>query len=75
MGRFYRSPCLLIEFSADRAFLLQTSADIRDSVEASNICSKLALLCIAFPGLRLLWWVGSAPRQCTAFSCCCCCCC
>ena len=55
MSRAYSSPSLLIEFSADRAFCLQSGSDIRDSMEITNICSKLALLTIAFPRLRILW--------------------
>ena len=35
--------------------MLRVGSDIRDAVEVTNICSKLALLCIAFPTLRLLW--------------------
>jgi DNA excision repair protein ERCC-4 len=55
MSRHYATPALLVEFSSERAFLLQTAADIRDAIDPQNICSKLALLALAFPQLRILW--------------------
>jgi ERCC4-type nuclease len=46
---------LLIEFSTDKAFELQSAKDLGSEIKISNICSKLSLLVLAFPKLRLLW--------------------
>lgn len=55
MCRHYASPCLLIEFSGERAFVLQTASEIKDTLDATSIASKLVLLAIAFPRLRMVW--------------------
>ena len=55
MCQDYSAAALLIEFTADRAFLLQSASDIKEQMELNNICSKMALLAIAFPKLRILW--------------------
>jgi ERCC4-type nuclease len=53
--RFYQLSCLLIEFSPDKSFCLQSAKDISDEIQINNVCSKLSLLVIAFPKLRILW--------------------
>jgi len=55
MTRYYRTPILLIEFSAEKAFFLQNRADIKEQIDLNSICSKLTLLTTAFPNLRLVW--------------------
>ena len=41
MCQDYSAAALLIEFTADRAFLLQSAADIKEQMELNNICSKV----------------------------------
>ncbi|ESQ46841.1 hypothetical protein EUTSA_v10027633mg [Eutrema salsugineum] len=55
MARYYRIPVLLIEFSQDKSFSFQSASDISDDVTPYNIISKLSLLVLHFPRLRILW--------------------
>ncbi|KAK4758286.1 hypothetical protein SAY87_019587 [Trapa incisa] len=55
MVRYYRIPVLLIEFSQDKSFSFQSSSDIGDDVTPTNIISKLSLLVLHFPRLRIIW--------------------
>jgi DNA excision repair protein ERCC-4 len=57
MSRYYKYPCLLIEFSKERnSMVLQSPGEIStDSIQTSSISSKLAMLALAFPNLRYLW--------------------
>lgn len=56
MSRYYSHPCLLIEFTPDRAFSLQSVGEISlDSIQSSSIITRLVQLALAFPQLRLLW--------------------
>ncbi|KAL6008507.1 DNA repair endonuclease uvh1 [Asimina triloba] len=55
MVRYYRIPVLLIEFSQDRSFSFQSASDIGDDVVPTSIISKLCLLVLHFPRLRLVW--------------------
>ena len=55
MSRFYAHPVLLIEFTDDRVFSLQARTDIPHDIHVSNIISKLALLILHFPRLRIAW--------------------
>jgi DNA excision repair protein ERCC-4 len=55
MGRYYELPVLLIEFSQGKAFSLQDASEIGSEISASNIVSKLTLLVLHFPNLRILW--------------------
>ncbi|TKA22835.1 hypothetical protein B0A50_07735 [Salinomyces thailandicus] len=62
----YKSPMLLIEFDAQKAFTLEPFADLSTSLGSasavtSDLQSKLALLCLAFPRLRIIW--SSSPYQ------------
>ncbi|KAK5175318.1 DNA repair protein RAD16 [Saxophila tyrrhenica] len=66
MFQHYASPMLLIEFDAQKAFTLEPFADFSTSLGASSIVgsdlqSKLVLLCLAFPKLRIIW--SSSPYQ------------
>jgi DNA excision repair protein ERCC-4 len=53
--RHYRTPVLLIEFEAERAFALQGVSEISDDIDGRALTSRLALLLLHFPRLRLVW--------------------
>lgn len=55
MCRHYAQPALLIEFDADKQFGLQTPSDLGSDISNSALGSKLALLLLHFPKLRVLW--------------------
>ncbi|GFP96491.1 DNA repair endonuclease uvh1 [Phtheirospermum japonicum] len=55
MSRYYRIPVLLIEFSQDKSFSFQSANDIADDVTPHSIISKLSLLVLHFPRLRIVW--------------------
>jgi len=55
MCRYYDLPCLLVEFSENNSFSLQGQSDIPSEIQINNICSKMSLLALAFPNLRILW--------------------
>ncbi|GMH29781.1 hypothetical protein Nepgr_031624 [Nepenthes gracilis] len=55
MVRYYRIPVLLIEFSQDKSFSFQSASDIGDDVTPHSIISKLTLLVMHFPRLRIVW--------------------
>ncbi|KAI3501545.1 hypothetical protein L1887_29416 [Cichorium endivia] len=55
MVRYYRIPVLLIEFSQDKSFSFQSTSEISDDVTPHNIISKLSLLVLHFPRLRIVW--------------------
>jgi DNA excision repair protein ERCC-4 len=67
MMEHYRSPMLLIEFDQTRSFTLEPFADLSASAGASALAatpdlqSKLVLLTLAFPRLRIIW--SSSPYQ------------
>lgn len=63
MCKYYKYPCLLIEFTADKAFSLQSASDIPDHVSSSGINTRLAVLAIQFPTLRILW--SKSPTETT----------
>ena len=55
MFKYYTYACLLIEFSADRPFALQASGDIGATIGLNSISSRICLLTMAFPKLKVLW--------------------
>ncbi|EME48529.1 hypothetical protein DOTSEDRAFT_162102 [Dothistroma septosporum NZE10] len=66
MLQHYKNPMLLIEFDAQKAFTLEPFADLSatigtSSVVGSDLQSKLVLLTLAFPKLRIIW--SSSPYQ------------
>ncbi|THV76887.1 DNA repair protein [Aureobasidium pullulans] len=66
MQQHYKSPMLLIEFDAQKSFTLEPFADLSSgvgsgSLQASDLQSKLVLLTLAFPRLRIIW--SSSPYQ------------
>ena len=55
MTRFYRKPVLLIEFNESKSFSLQAKGSLKNEISLQNISSKLTLLTIHFPKLRIIW--------------------
>ncbi|POM59367.1 DNA repair endonuclease XPF [Phytophthora palmivora] len=55
MRRFYKTPVLLIEFTQGKAFSLQDVSELGPEINATSIVSKLTLLILHFPSLRILW--------------------
>ncbi|KAI9232401.1 MAG: DNA repair protein [Podila humilis] len=55
MAVHYSHPVLLIEFDQDKSFSLQDKSEIRADISVTEISSKLVLLTLAFPTLRLIW--------------------
>lgn len=60
MKRYYKLPVLLIEFSPGKSFSFQDPSEIGSEISASSIISKLSLLILHFPALRILW--SRSPR-------------
>ncbi|KAF2839741.1 DNA repair protein [Patellaria atrata CBS 101060] len=64
MLQHYKNPMLLIEFEQNKSFTLEPFADLSapsSNVHASDVQSKLVLLTLAFPRLRIIW--SSSPYQ------------
>lgn len=61
MARYYDTPILLIEFTNGKAFSLQNISDLGPEITQHNICSRMTLLVLHFPKLRLLW--SKSPRM------------
>jgi len=55
MLRTYRRPTLLLEFDENRPFALATRAELAADLSPNSTTSKLCLLLLHFPKLRLLW--------------------
>lgn len=55
MTRYYRKPVLLIEFDPAKPFSLTARSDFRNEISSNDISSKLTLLTLHFPRLRILW--------------------
>jgi DNA excision repair protein ERCC-4 len=68
MLQHYKCPMLLIEFDQNKSFTLEPFADLSGSLSSvsptnasSDLQSKLVLLTLAFPKLRVIW--SSSPYQ------------
>ncbi|KAL3925665.1 MAG: hypothetical protein SGARI_005802, partial [Bacillariaceae sp.] len=61
MSAHYKCPCLLIEFDPKKSFCLQNSNELGVDIKMDSICSKLTLLVLHFPRLRLLW--SKSPHE------------
>ncbi|KUJ23551.1 DNA repair protein [Mollisia scopiformis] len=68
MQLHYKSPMLLIEFDQNKSFTLEPFADLSGSLSSmsasnasSDLQSKLVLLTLAFPRLKIIW--SSSPYQ------------
>jgi DNA excision repair protein ERCC-4 len=55
MSKYYKCPCLLIEFDPAKSFCLQNSNELGVEIRTDSVCSKLCLLTMHFPQLRILW--------------------
>uniref|UniRef100_A0A2C9KG37 DNA repair endonuclease XPF n=1 Tax=Biomphalaria glabrata TaxID=6526 RepID=A0A2C9KG37_BIOGL len=55
MCRFYKKPMVLIEFDTNKPFALQVKSSVSGDVSLNDITTKLAILTMQFPKLRLLW--------------------
>ena len=54
--KYYRTPLLLIEFDRYKPFtLIQNRSELDHEINIKSIISKIVLLCIHFPQIRLLW--------------------
>ncbi|KZF20812.1 MUS38-like protein [Xylona heveae TC161] len=65
MLQHYKNPMLLIEFDQNKSFTLEPFADLLHNPSAisnpSDLQSKLVLLTLAFPRLKVIW--SSSPYQ------------
>uniref|UniRef100_A0A8D0BB36 DNA repair endonuclease XPF n=1 Tax=Salvator merianae TaxID=96440 RepID=A0A8D0BB36_SALMN len=59
MSRYYKRPALLIEFDPSKSFSLTPRASLHQEISSNDIISKLTLLTLHFPRLRLLWCSSS----------------
>jgi len=59
MCKHYKTAILLIEFDKDRAFALQPKGEIPAQINPDSLQSKLTLLIVKFPKLRIIW----SPNQ------------
>ncbi|XP_064626071.1 DNA repair endonuclease XPF-like [Lineus longissimus] len=55
MTRYYRRPILLIEFDQNKAFSLLGKYGLSNDMSLNDVLSKLTLLTLHFPRLRILW--------------------
>ena len=55
MSKHYKCPCLLIEFDPDKTFALQNANELGGEIRNDSVCSKMVLLAMHFPKLRILW--------------------
>ncbi|KAI5867794.1 DNA repair protein [Durotheca rogersii] len=68
MFQHYKNPMLLIEFDQNKSFTLEPFADLSGNLRSvnpnegpSDLQSKIVLLTLAFPKLRVIW--SSSPYQ------------
>lgn len=55
MSAYYKCPCLLIEFDPSKSFCLQNSNELGIEIRKDSVCSKMVMLTMHFPKLRILW--------------------
>lgn len=61
MSLHYKEPIVLIEFDQNKSFSLTAISDVKTEVSMTDLSSKLVLLTLAFPRVRLIW--SSSPYQ------------
>ncbi|CAG8539747.1 12641_t:CDS:10 [Ambispora leptoticha] len=61
MSIYYKQPMLLIEFEHNRAFSLTAVDDVKSYIGMNDISSKLVLLTLTFPRLKIIW--SSSPYE------------
>ncbi|XP_019395684.1 PREDICTED: DNA repair endonuclease XPF [Crocodylus porosus] len=55
MSRYYKRPILLIEFDPSKSFSLTLRDSLQQEISSNDVTSKLTLLTLHFPKLRILW--------------------
>ncbi|XP_071426900.1 DNA repair endonuclease XPF isoform X2 [Pithys albifrons albifrons] len=55
MCRYYKRPVLLIEFDPNKSFSLIPRGSLHQEISGNDVTSKLTLLTLHFPKLRILW--------------------
>lgn len=55
MCRYYKRPILLIEFDPNKPFSLTSRSSIHQEISVNDISSKITLVTLHFPRLRILW--------------------
>ncbi|XP_078097001.1 DNA repair endonuclease XPF [Mustelus asterias] len=55
MSRYYKRPVLLIEFDPNKPFSLNFRGSVHQEISINDVTSKLTLLTLHFPKLRILW--------------------
>ncbi|NXN98009.1 XPF endonuclease, partial [Rhinopomastus cyanomelas] len=55
MCRYYKRPVLLIECDSNKSFSLIPRGSLHQEISSSDVTSKLTLLTLHFPKLRILW--------------------
>ncbi|KAM9724847.1 DNA repair endonuclease XPF isoform 2-T2 [Dama dama] len=55
MSRYYKRPVLLIEFDPTKPFSLMSRGALYQEISGNDVSSKLTLLTLHFPRLRILW--------------------
>ncbi|KAM6250071.1 DNA repair endonuclease XPF [Porphyrio hochstetteri] len=55
MSRYYKRPILLIEFDPNKSFSLIPRGSLHQEISSNDITSKITLLTLHFPKLRILW--------------------
>ena len=55
MCKHYKCPSLLVEFDPMKSFCLQNASELGVEIRTDAVCSKMALLTMHFPKLRILW--------------------
>ena len=55
MCKYYKTPVLLIEFDGEKAFALSAAADLPRFPGQNHIITKISMLAIQFPKLRMIW--------------------
>lgn len=55
MCKHYSISILLLEFDGEKAFALQSAAELGEDIQPGHIMSRLVLLCLHHPRLRLVW--------------------
>jgi DNA excision repair protein ERCC-4 len=61
MRKYYKCPCLLIEFDPEKTFCLHSSSELGGEIRTDSVCSKMAMLTMHFPELRILW--SRSPQE------------
>lgn len=61
MSKFYKVPALLIEFDPSKSFSLLNSNELGMDIRFDSIVSKLVILTLHFPKLRILW--SKSPHE------------